>query len=342
MAELDWLIQCPGKTPLLAAHFEMGDGQSPSYRKTIHLKFEGKNPTGSMKDRTGYALLYSLEAKLKSDSVIIESTSGNLGVALALQCKKKGYPFVAVIDPKTTRENVERMRALGAQIELVDQPDVTGGFLLSRLTRVHELCRQHDNYIWTDQYSNQMNPNIHYLTTGPEIYQQMNEEVDAVFVPVSTGGTLAGIGRFFQEVSPQTRVIGVDARGSIAFGGAPSPRKLTGIGSSRRSSFLSPDLYHTYLLISDEEAFAFCRLLYQQTALRVGGSSGATLAACASYLAANPHLQHIVCVCADDGANYASSIFNEEWLQREHISLNGAHAGLVQSITLAEEYQAKG
>jgi len=302
--------------------------------QSIHLKLESANPTGSMKDRTGYALIQHLQeqGRLNADSIIVESTSGNLGVALALQCKARGYGLVVVVDPRTTRENMDKMEALGARLDIVRQPDVTGGYLLSRLARVNELCAQQRYYVWTDQYASSANPAIHYTTTAPEIYQQMGGNVGAIFVPVSTGGTLSGIGRFFREVSPTTHIIGVDAYGSVVFGTPAAPRRLTGIGSSRPSSFLSKELYTSFILVKDEEAFAFCRALDAALHLQLGGSSGAVLAACVHYLAQHPTLTNVVCVCADQGTNYASSIFNDEWLEQQGICLARHHLGWLDEI----------
>jgi 2,3-diaminopropionate biosynthesis protein SbnA len=327
--ELNRLVHQIGNTPIQPIYLVI-KGRA----RKVYLKLEGANPTGSVKDRTGHALIHHLEDRgiLNKGSVIVESTSGNLGVALALLCKAKGYGFIAVVDPKTTQENIIKMQTLGAQIDMVRQPDVTGGYLLSRLARVQELCHLSNAYIWTDQYSNPANPYIHYTHTGPEIYRQMNGKVDAVFVPVSTGGTLAGIGRFFRKVSPSTCIIGVDAYGSVVFDTPAAPRKLTGIGSSRPSSFISNDLYDTYMLVKDEEAFALCRTLYAATDIKVGGSSGAVLAACAQYLLAHPHVTNVVCVCADNGENYASSIFNDEWVQQQGLNLSGDRLGWVQDI----------
>ncbi|MEO7019449.1 MAG: 2,3-diaminopropionate biosynthesis protein SbnA [Ktedonobacteraceae bacterium] len=308
------LLQESRETPLQAVYLTFCQ-----HKCLVHLKLEGENPTGSMKDRTAYSLVQNLEkqGQLRPGSTIVESTSGNLGVALAFIARAKGYRFIAVVDPKTTPENLEKMRQLGAQIEMVTQFDVCGGYLLSRLQRVQELCQQSSEYLWTDQYNSPANPYIHYTQTGPEIYRQMQGQVDAVFVPVSTGGTLAGIGRFFREVSPTTQIIGVDAYGSVIFGTPPAPRKLTGIGSSRPSSFLHQGLYDTHMLIRDEEAFLFCRTLHATTGFMVGGSSGAVLAACTRYLAAHPVLERVVCVCADRGQSYASTIFDDDWI--EHI-----------------------
>ena len=327
--QLSRLVDQIGNTPVEPIYFVIED----KVRK-VHLKLEGANPAGSVKDRTGYALVQDLEDRglLHKGSVVIESTSGNLGVALAFICRAKGYSFLAIVDPKTTQENLAKMQALGARIELVDQPDASGGYLLSRLARVQELRQLSDKYVWTDQYSNAANPRIHYTSTGPEIYRQLNGEVDAVFAAASTGGTLAGISRFFREVSPATYIIGVDARGSVVFGTPPGPRKLTGIGSSRCSSFILKEMYDTYLLVGDEEAFAFCHALYTATGIKVGGSSGAVLAACASYLQTHPELENVVCVCPDSGENYSSSIFNNQWLQQHGIYLSEDHLGPVQGI----------
>lgn len=315
------------ETPLQPVYLLLGQ-----HKHIIHLKLEGENPTGSMKDRTAYSLVRNLEkqGKLGPGATIVESTSGNLGVALAAIAQARGYRFIVVVDPKTTPENLERMRLFGAQIETVTQPDVCGGYLLSRLQRVQELCQQSATYVWTDQYNSPANPYIHYTQTGPEIYHQMRGQVDAVFVPVSTGGTLAGIGRFFREVSPTTQVIGVDAYGSVIFGTPPAPRKLTGIGSSRPSSFIHQGLYDTHMLVKDEEAFLFCRTLATTTDYMVGGSSGAVLAACTRYLADHPTLKHVVCVCADRGQHYASTIFQDAWLAQGHFAQIDA---LLQSAT---------
>lgn len=303
-----------GNTPLQAIGITIGGIQ-----RIVHLKLEGFNPTNSMKDRTAFALIHTLEeeGRLRPGTTIIESTSGNLGVAMARLCQLKGYRFIAVIDPKATLENIAKMRYFDAQIELVEQADEHGGYLLTRLAHVQDLTNQHPNYLWSNQYVNPANPHIHYSTTGPEISEQMQGKVDAIFIPVSTGGTLAGIGKFFREAHPATQIIGVDAEGSIIFGTPPAPRKLTGIGSSRLSHFIRKELYDCPILARDEEAFAYCQMLYEQTNIHVGGSSGAVLAACVRYLILHPDIVHVVCVCADHGKNYHSSIFNQVWLREQ-------------------------
>jgi N-(2-amino-2-carboxyethyl)-L-glutamate synthase len=327
--ELRKLLVRPGNTPMESIYLMLG-----GVARKIHLKMESKNPTGSVKDRTAYGLLQSLEAQglLHSGSIVVESTSGNLGAALSYLCKMKGYRFIAVIDPKTTQENIAKMQALDTEIEIVEQPDENGGYLLSRLGRVRELCERNNNYVWTDQYSNPANPLIHYQNTAPEIYHQMHGKVDALFIAVSTGGTLAGISRFFREVSPSTIVVGVDAYGSVIFGTPPAPRKLTGIGSSRTSSFITRDVYDTHIIVRDEEAFTFCHALWNTTGIKVGGSSGAVLSACARYLYEQPQLTNVVCLVADGGDTYANSIYNDEWIQKHGLNLSIKHLEPIGNI----------
>ncbi|PSR22184.1 MAG: hypothetical protein C7B47_16845 [Sulfobacillus thermosulfidooxidans] len=252
----------------------------------VFLKLESENFAGSIKARTALCLINSLEQRgeLTSGTTLIESTSGNLGVALAMVARNKGYRFIAVIDPKTTDENVEKLKDMGAIIEWVSSADEYGGYLLSRINRIRELCRNNPNFVWPNQYENPANPLAHFSTTAPEIFEQLNRKVGAILVPVSTGGTLAGISRYFRHISPQTLLLAVDAHGSVVFADKASPRKLTGIGASRKSSFLTPAMYDDVFLIRDEEAFSFCHALYYATGLMVGGSSGAALAAAYQFL----------------------------------------------------------
>ena len=294
--------------------------------RTVYLKLEGRGPGGSVKERTARGLVGDLEARgvLRPGSVLVESTSGNLGVALAGLARTRGYDFLAVVDPKTTPENLARMRALGAEVELVDRPDAAGGYLLSRLARVRELCAASDRYVWPDQYENPANPLVHERETGPEIHRQLGGHVDAVVVAVSTGGTLAGIARFFRRSSPGTRLVAVDAVGSVALGGSPGPRLLTGIGAGRPSRFLAPGFYDERELVGDAEAFSACHALLSATGLELGGSSGAVLVAAARFLASDPGADRIVCLCADGGERYRSTVYSEEWLERNGVRLASA------------------
>lgn len=318
-----------GDTPIVRVRLLIA-GRS----RYAYLKLEGCNPGGSIKDRTALGLLQSLEAtgQLRAGGRLVESSSGNLAISLAMQARDRGYQFTAVVDPNVTAEKMRRLHALGAETRLVESPDETGGYLLSRLACVREMLVEDPGLVWTNQYSNAANPEAHYLGTAPEIYQQMDHRVDAVFVAVSTGGTLAGIGRFFREASQDTRIIAVDARGSMALGGYPGVRKLTGIGSSRRSEFATAGLYDEIMYVGDCEAFAFCRALDAATGMKIGGSSGAALAACARYLQKHDNVQRAVCICADRGEHYASTIFSDSWLARNGLEIGRRHLGPVSEI----------
>lgn len=284
--------------------------------REIHMKLERYNSTGSSKDRTARFMIADIERKgqLIKGAKLIESTSGNLGVALAKLCQSKGLGFVAVIDPKATPENLKRMRSFAAEIELVDEYDETGGYLLSRLRHLTSLLKKHANLIWTNQYRNPVNPEAHYGTTGPEVYHDMQGAIDVVFAPVSTGGTLAGVGRYFREISPHTKIVAVDAMGSVIFGGRPGKRLLNGIGSSQTSHFINAATYDSYFQISDIEAFQFCLAVRTQTAVGLGGSGGAAIAAAVRYLNDNKSHLRVVCICPDGSENYESTIYNNEWL----------------------------
>jgi 2,3-diaminopropionate biosynthesis protein SbnA len=318
-----------GNTPIQRVRLLLG-GKS----RCVYLKLEGENPGGSIKDRTALSLLRSLEStgRLSTAGRLVESSSGNLAIGLAMLARDRGYRFTAVVDPKITAENMGRLRELGAETTMVKVPDDTGGYLLTRLARVRALLADDPGLLWTNQYANAANPEAHYVGTAPEILRQMDRRVDAVVVAVSTGGTLAGIGRYLREASADTRIVAVDTRGSVALGGSPGQRKLNGVGSSRRSEFVDAGLYDYLTYVGDREAFAFCRALDAATGIKVGGSSGACLAACAHYLGSHRKAERVVCICADRGEHYASSIFNDAWLARNGLEIGRRHLGPVSKI----------
>lgn len=282
----------------------------------IALKLEAFNRFGSIKARTAIGLVDALEqqGRLWPGARIVESTSGNLGVALAGVAAERGYRFTAVVDPRTAPALLDGMAELGAELDLVTEQDGAGGYLISRLRRVRDLTDGFPDRVWPNQYGNPANPRAHELGTAPELARQAAGTMDAVFVAVSTGGTLAGIGRYLRAHHPACRVIGVDVVGSAAFGGRPRARLLTGIGSSVRSQFLRPWMYDEHVEVEPGEALAACRRLAAQTGIEVGGSGGAVLAACLRHLRAHPDIRRPVCLCPDSGASYRQTIFDDGWL----------------------------
>lgn len=298
------------ETPIVDIALRIG-----SQWRQVGLKLESYNPSGSIKYRTACGLIKALEttARLAPDTHIVESTSGNLGVALAFLSKVRGYRFTAVTDPKADPVMLEHIRSMGAAVISVTEPDEAGGYLLSRLATIRRLLAEDPALIWPNQYENPANPEIHYHETAPEICRQ-RPGLDAVFVAASTGGTLAGIGRYLRSASSAVKVVGVDIRGSRVFGHPSGKRLITGIGSSRPSLFLRPSDYDDVVIVDDREAVIACHYLQDNLGVGLGGSAGAVVAACARYLEAHPEIAQPVCLCPDGRANYLNTLYNPAWL----------------------------
>jgi N-(2-amino-2-carboxyethyl)-L-glutamate synthase len=290
----------------------------------IWLKLEQFNRGGSIKDRTAYGLIEDLEERglMRGSDTIVESTSGNLGIGLALACKERGYGLLAVVDPMASEYSVGKMKELGARIETVPAAGSGQPLLARRLARVQELRRENPRMRWTNQYANLANPRIHRHHTGPEILRQLGQFPDAVFVAVSTGGTLKGIAQYLRAFAPGCRIAAVDVKGSVVLGGTAGKRNIPGIGSSRQSDFLRDRPYDLASYVSEEEAVATCHALRLCTNIGVGGSSGALVAAAARYLSTRPSTESVVCLCPDGSDRYENSVYNLDWLRSKNINVD--------------------
>ncbi|NUT32224.1 MAG: pyridoxal-phosphate dependent enzyme [Hamadaea sp.] len=296
----------------------------------ILVKHESFLPSGSVKERTAIGLLRALDRQrpLTPGTVVVESTSGNLGIALARQLTRVGGKLIAVIDPKTPAATRQLLIEAGATLHLVDEHDGHGGYLLTRLATVRALLASNPSYRWTNQYESDANPEIHAQTTGPEILQQGGATLDAVYVAVSTGGTLAGISRHVRGTGRAVRLMAVDAFSSMASGPPAMPateadaRLLPGIGASRRSSFLTDDSFDARRTVRDSDAIAMCRMLRQDTDIGIGGSAGCVLSACVTDLTSPEAPGRALCLAPDDATKYEDSIFSDAWLDR--VALTGA------------------
>ena len=300
-----------GRTPLLRIRLRIN-----RQWKHLWLKLEQFNPGGSIKDRTALALLEDLEqrGKMRHSDTIVESTSGNLGVALAMACHERGYHFVAVVDPMASERCVKMMTQLGADVERVSPPAGSIDYLSLRLVRVQELLDQNPTWRWADQYRSPANPRAHEQHTGPEILKQVGNTPEAVFVSVSTGGTLAGISRFLRACVPSCTIGAVDIQGSAALGGIVSKRHIPGIGSTRRSRFLSGGCYDFSVEIPEAVAISTCHAFREATNIGLGGSSGAVVAAAAQYLSQRTSEHPVVCICPDGSDRYEDTLYEHEWL----------------------------
>jgi cysteine synthase A len=283
--------------------------------RSLWLKLEQFNRGGSIKDRTAYGLLADLEERglMRHADTVVESTSGNLGIGLALACAQRGYQFVAVVDPMASEYSVARMKDFGARIEVVE-PEPDTPYLAARLARVRELQRGDPRMVWTNQYGNPANPRIHRNHTGAEVLRQLGRPPGAVFVAVSTGGTLKGVSQYFRTSAPSARVAAVDIDGSVVLGGPRGKRHIPGIGSSQPSQFLDGRPYDDAWYVSEVEAVATCHVLRRCTNIGIGGSSGAVVAAAARFLSAVRHDGPVVCLCPDGSDRYEHTIYSPQWV----------------------------
>lgn len=307
------VAQCVGRTPLVRLDRCFADADVE-----VLAKLELMNPLGSVKDRPARHIIERglADGWIRSTTHVIESTSGNLGIALATLCRLHGLRFIAVVDPKTTRSNLDMLRTLGAQIEMVDEPDDQGGYLKTRVRRAQELARDSEDGVWVNQYANNLNWQAHYEGTGAEIMAQADGPIDVLVAAVSTTGTIMGISRRLREQHPELRVVAVDAVGSVIFGGQPGPRELPGFGSSRVPELLCADEIDEVISVDDAESAHGCRRLAREEGIVAGGSSGAVVAAIDRLAEDLPSGSRIVTVLPDRGDRYLDLVFDDAWVGR--------------------------
>jgi N-(2-amino-2-carboxyethyl)-L-glutamate synthase len=281
----------------------------------LYLKIEGLNTGGSIKLKTARGILEGAELSgVDLNRVrIIESTSGNLGVALAVICAAEGYRLTCVTDPNSNAASVAVMRALGAEVVVVKERDENGGFLGSRISYIHQRLEQEPDLFWVNQYANPDNPLAHERTTAPAVLDEF-ERVDHLFVGVGTGGTLMGVTDYFRTHSPKTRIVAVDTVGSVNFGSEPKRRLIPGLGTSRRPELLSPDAPDEVVLVPEDDTVRECRWLARTSGLLAGGSTGTVLAAIRSKAAEISPDDTVVAISPDLGERYLDSIYNDDWV----------------------------
>ena len=307
----DSVLKAIGKTPLVRLSRVI-----PDLHFNLFAKLEGLNPGGSTKDRPAFSIIqHGIDSgRIGPDTVVIESSSGNMGIGLAQACAYYGLRFICVIDPKTTQQNMRLLQAYGAEVDMVLEPDeTTGEFLQARLNRVNKLLDSLENTFWPNQYSHRYNPIAHHQTMH-EIVSELNGEVDFLFCATSTCGTIRGCAEYVRSHNLQTRIFAVDAVGSVIFGGVNSKRLLPGHGSAVR-----PALYHPYLAercihITDLECVLGCRRLVRQEAILAGGSSGAVLMAVERMKEEIPRDATCAVIFADRGERYLDTIYSDAWV----------------------------
>jgi N-(2-amino-2-carboxyethyl)-L-glutamate synthase len=283
-------------------------------------KLEGFNPGGSAKDRPALHILQEAmrAGAVKAGTVVIESSSGNLGIGLAQICRYLGLRFICVVDPKTTTQNIRILKAYGAEIELVAEPDpVTGEFLQARIDRVRSLLRTIENSFWTNQYANLSNARAHYRTTMHEIATELDGRIDYLFVATGSCGTLRGCAEYIRDHYLTTRIFAVDARGSVILGGQPAKRLIPGHGSARRPELFRSDLADECVWVGDLDCVVGCRRLVRSEAILAGGSSGAVVMALEQVKERIPEGATCVLIFPDRGERYLDTIYSDKWVE-EH------------------------
>jgi 2,3-diaminopropionate biosynthesis protein SbnA len=310
------VLSAIGRTPLVRL-----DRLFPGAGFRLYAKLEALNPGGSSKDRPALAIV---EAGLRSgaigpETVIVESSSGNMGIGLAQACRYYGLRFICVVDPKASALNLKILEAYGAELEPVTEPDpATGEWLQARLARVQQLLRTIANSFWPNQYANLDNPGAHYRTTIDEVARALDENIDFLFVATSTCGTLRGCGEYVRDHRLPTRVVAVDAVGSLIFSDVQLPRLIPGLGAGMRPALCDPSLVERVVHVSDGECVAGCRLLVGREAILAGGSSGGVVAAVDRCRDSIPAGSVCVAILPDRGERYLDTIYDDGWV-REHL-----------------------
>ena len=306
-----------GNTPMVeVTRFDTGCCQ-------LFLKLESQNPGGSIKDRIGLAMIETAErdGRLKPGGTVIEATAGNTGLGLALVARAKGYRVVLVVPDKMSSEKVLHLKALGAEVHTT-RSDVAKGHpeyyqdVAARLTK--ELG---DGAFYIDQFNNPANPLAHETGTAPEMWQQMGHRIDAIVCGVGSGGTLTGLKRYFERVSPETEMVLADPKGSvlaeyIASGhiGTAGSWAVEGIGEDFIPSIADLTNVRTGYTIDDQESFSTARELLKREGILAGSSTGTLLAAALRHCRAQTTPKRVVTFVCDTGTRYLSKVYNDNWM----------------------------
>ncbi|MCW3097571.1 MAG: cystathionine beta-synthase [Chthonomonadaceae bacterium] len=314
MPVYDTLLQTIGRTPLVRLARIAGNCSA-----VILGKVEMLNPGGSVKDRIGLAMIEQAEreGKLHPGATIIEATAGNTGVALAMVAAVHGYRCVFVMPQKMSREKEDLLRAYGA--EVVRTANAPPGDPDNFIEVARRLALE-NGWFLPDQFANAANPEIHYRTTGPEIWTDTEGRVDAFVCGVGTGGTLSGVGRYLKEWNSTVQIVLADPQGSTLSGGEAGAYLLEGIGGSQPPPNYDATVMDEAIVVTDKEAFQMARRLAREEGLMVGGAAGCAVVAALQYGSRAENAgKTIVALLPDTGRNYLSKIYNDDWMRANNL-----------------------
>ena len=309
--EFNNILEAIGKTPLIRLNRMAKDIKSE-----IYVKLEYLNPGGSVKDRIGLAMIEAAEKEglLKPGGTIIEATAGNTGVGLALVAAIKGYRIIFVMPDKMSEDKISLLKAYGAEVVIVptsvppDSPESYNGV-------ADRLAKEIPDAYRPNQFENPNNPLAHYLTTGPEIFEDSGGKVDVFVAGMGTGGTISGVAKYLKEKKKDILIVGADPEGSILSGDNPKSYKVEGIGEDFIPKVFNRQIVDEMVRVSDKESFNTARRLARDEGLLVGGSSGTAVAAALKFAQRLKEAKYIVVLLPDTGRNYLTKIFSDSWMQ---------------------------
>jgi cystathionine beta-synthase len=312
------ILQSVGRTPLVRLP-RLGEGLPAP----VYVKVESLNPGGSVKDRVAVAMIAEAERRgwLRPGGTVIEATAGNTGVGLAMAAAVKGYRCLFVLPDKMSSEKILLLKAYGAEVVITptnvapDSPDSYNGV-------ADRLAREIPGAWRANQFANLTNPEVHYRTTGREIWEQSEGRVTHFVAGVGTGGTISGVGRYLKEQNPDVKIVGADPEGSVLSGGTPHAWKVEGIGEDFVPKTFNSQLVDDWVRVGDAESFHTARMLARREGILVGGSSGTAVAAALRYARRLTAEDLVVALCADTGRNYLSKCFNDDWLAENNLVMN--------------------
>ncbi|WP_217168117.1 2,3-diaminopropionate biosynthesis protein SbnA [Streptomyces sp. AC512_CC834] len=282
----------------------------------LFLKCEGFNFAGSIKLKAATEMVESAERSgtLKRDSILVESSSGNLGVALSMIAASKGHRFVCVTDSRCNLTTRLMMEALGSQVHVVSDEGAAGGLLGARLAYVRGLCASDDRHVWLSQYTNDDNWKAHYFRTAPAIARRF-PRLDVLFIGVGTTGTLMGCARWFRSWHRPVRIVAVDSVGSAIFGDPPGRRMIPGLGMSVRPPLLDEEYVDEVVRVEETDTIRTCRSLARRGFL-FGGSTGTVVSGATSWLARHDTRGLTpVAIAPDLGERYLDTVYQTNWVQ---------------------------
>jgi cystathionine beta-synthase len=334
--EYPTLLGLIGDTPIVRL-----DKLSPQGGAQILAKLEYLNPGGSVKDRIGPGMIEAAEreGKLKPGGTIVEPTSGNTGVGLAIAAAVKGYRCIFVMPDKMSQEKIALLRAYGAEVVITptavehDSPE-------SYYSVSSRLSEEIPGGFKPDQYSNMNNPKSHYERTGPEIFEQTDGgQIDALVISVGTGGTISGVGRYFKEHAPQVLIVGVDPEGSVYTAtdeNGVHPYLVEGIGKDTWPETMDPSVVDEWIRVSDRESFLWARRLAHEEGILAGGSAGSTLYAARQLAQRLGPGKKVLMMVPDSGRNYLSKIYDDNWMLEHGFVERRAPAPSVDEVLRAK------